>query len=86
MIDTQILEFIDIGDAIPTLDIYSKTRLIKFFNYLRIMNNYKPESMLFILFCKFFYFFQFLIIPLINTPEEEKNADSLIKIINPLNI
>ena len=82
MIDTQILEFIDIGDAIPTLDIYSKTRLIKFFNYLRIMNNYKPESMLFILFCKFFYFFQFLIIPLINTPEEEKNADSLIKIIN----
>ena len=82
MIDTQILQFIDIGDSIPNLDIYSKTRLIKFFNYFRIMNNYKPESILFILFCKFFYFFQFLIIPLINTPEEKKNSDSLIKIIN----
>ena len=82
MIETQILEFIDIGDSIPTLDIYSKTRLIKFFSYFRIMNNYKTNNILFILFCKFLYFFQFLIIPLINTPEEEKNADSLIKIIN----
>ena len=82
MIESRILEWIDLGDSVQTLEIYSKKKLLRFFNWFRIINKYKPDNVLFIFFCKFFYYFQFLIISLINTPEERKNSDSLIKVIN----
>ncbi len=82
MIEAKILDWIDLGDSLPLIEVYSKRNFLRIFNLFRIMNKNKPESVLFVLFCKFFFFFQFLIIPLINTPESKKKNDSLIKIIN----
>ena len=82
MIESNIMEWIDLGDSIQIMEIYSKKDLVKFFNCFRIMSKYKPENRFFILFVKFFFFFQIMMIPIINLKEESKKKDSLIKLLN----
>ena len=66
MIESNIMEWIDLGDSIQIMEIYSKKNLVRFLNFFRIMSKYKPENRIFILFVKFFFFFQFMMIPIIN--------------------
>ena len=82
MIESNIMEWIDLGDSIQIMEIYSKKNLVRFLNFFRIMSKYKPENRIFILFVKFFFFFQFMMIPIINVKEESKKKDSLIKLLN----
>ena len=44
MIESNIMEWIDLGDSIQIMEIYSKKDLVKFFNCFRIMSKYKPEN------------------------------------------
>ncbi len=57
MIEAKILDWIDLGDSLPLIEVYSKRNFLRIFNLFRIMNKNKPESVLFVLFCKFFFFF-----------------------------
>ena len=82
MIESNIMEWIDLGDSVQILEMYLNKRLIKLFNFFRIMNKYKSDSRFFIFLVKFFFFFQFMMIPIININEKQKKTDSLLKILN----
>ena len=82
MIESNIMEWIDLGDSVQILEMYLNKRLIKLFNFFRIMTKYKSDSRFFIFLVKFFFFFQFMMIPIININEKQKKTDSLLKILN----
>ena len=46
MIESNIINWIDLGDSMQSLDIYGKKKMIKFFNFIRVLTSLK----------KFFYF------------------------------
>ncbi len=48
MIESKIMEWIDLGDSIQIMEIYSKKDLVRFFNFFRIMTKHKPENRIFI--------------------------------------
>ena len=56
MIESNIINWIDLGDAMQNLDVYSKKKLVKFFNLIRILLSYKSFS---IFLCDFTIFFLF---------------------------
>ena len=82
MIESNIMEWIDLGDSVQILEMYLNKKLIKLFNFFRIMAKHKIDSRFFIFFLKFFFFFQFMMIPIINVKEKAKKTDSLIKLFN----
>ena len=82
MIESNIMDWIDLGDSVQILEMYLNKRLIKLFNFFRIMTKYKSDSRFFIFLVKFFFFFQFMMIPIININEKQKKTDSLLKILN----
>jgi hypothetical protein len=79
MIESQIMDIIDLGDSLQKIEIYSQDKLVKYFNIFRTMLKFQCEDLIFIYFLKFFFYFQFMMIPLINISEEAKNNDSLVK-------
>ena len=56
MIESNIINWIDLGDAMQNLDVYSKKKLVKFFNLIRILLNYKSFSIFFYFILQFFFF------------------------------
>ena len=79
MIESQIMDIIDLGDSLQKIEIYSQDKLVNYFNIFRTMLKFQCEDLIFIYFLKFFFYFQFMMIPLINIAEEAKNNDSLVK-------
>ena len=56
MIESNIINWIDLGDSMQNLDVYSKKKLVKFFNFMRVLLSYKTFSIFFFLILKFFFF------------------------------
>ena len=57
MIESNIMEWIDLGDSVQMLEMYLNKRLIKVFNFFRIMTKFKTDSRFFIFFSKILFFF-----------------------------
>ena len=47
MIESNIINWIDLGDSMQNLDVYSKKKLVKFFNLMRVLLSYKTFSIFF---------------------------------------
>ena len=82
MIETKIMDIIDLGDSLQKMEIYSQDNLVKYFNIFRIMLKYQTDEFILIFILKFLFYFHFLLIPLINISKKIKNHDSMIKAIN----
>ena len=80
MIESNIINWIDLGDSMQSLDVYGKKKWIKFFNFMRILVNYKSFSVFFYIILQFFFFLQILMLNLINI-DTTKDKDSTVTIL-----
>ena len=78
MIESKIIESVELDDTIQKTYIYSHSFLIKYFSFFRIMLKYKQQTLLLIFFLKFYFYFQFMIIPIVKTPKNYSENDTLI--------
>ena len=78
MIESKIIEWVELDDTIQKTYIYSHSFLIKYFSFFRIMLKYKQQTLLLIFFLRIYFYFQFMIIPIIKTPKNFYENDTLI--------
>ena len=81
MIESYVIELLDIGDSAQSMDTYSRKGLMKITNYFRILNKYKHTEILIDIFYLMIFFVQILAISLINVPCK---GDLLLEIIDYL--
>ena len=53
------------------LDVYSKKKLVKFFNLMRVLLSYKTFSIFFFLILKFFFFLQLMMLAIESIKDEK---------------
>lgn len=82
MIESNIVKWVDLGDSMQSLDVYSKKKWVKFFNLIRVMISFKKFSIFFYIVLKCFFFLQIIMLNLINIPEETDSAIQILKYIS----
>ena len=82
MIESNVLNYIEIGDSIQLNNIYKNKFQKNFFEFFRIMIKYKSTNITLLYFLKFIYFIQIMMLCLINLPEKFSKHDTLIKFFN----
>ena len=66
MIEPNIVNWIDLGDTMQSLEIYGKVYWLNFFKFLKILLKHKNISIFAYIILKFFYFLQIIMINLTN--------------------
>jgi hypothetical protein len=84
MIESNIINWIDLGDAMQNLDVYSKKKLVKFFNLIRILISYKSFSIFFYAILQFFFFLQIMFITIINIYKKYDHIISVLRYIRKI--
>ena len=79
MIESNIINWIDFGDSMQLLEVYTKKKLIKFFNLMKVLISYKDFSIFFFIIMKFFFFVQVMMITIVNI--EKKTDDNAVNIL-----
>ena len=82
MIESNFINYIDLGDSLSNIDIYGKNLLLNFFSIFKTMLQYKPTNIFLYYFLKFVFFIQILSITIINVPENDIKEDSMMKCLN----
>ena len=72
MIESNIINWIEFGDSMQLLEVYTKKKLIKFFNLMKVLISYKDFSIFFFIIMKFFFFVQVMMLTIVNI---DKNTD-----------
>ena len=78
MIESNIIKWIDLGESMQYLDVYGKSKWMKFFNLIKILISFKKFSIFFYIVLKSFYFLQIIMLNLTNLPDDN---DTAIKIL-----
>ena len=81
MIESNIFSYIDLGDSIQKIDIYSNSFLIFVFNLFYCLLKEKPNKLIIFFIFKFVYYIQILMITAINIPEDESEQDTIKKFL-----
>ncbi len=84
MIEDNVINYIDLGESMQNLDVYSKKGLIFFFKIFEIMLSYKVNNQIIFILLKIIFFLQVITISSISVPAEYKKNDYIIKIINSI--
>ena len=71
MIESNIINWIELGDSMQKLDVYGKKKTITLFNFLRILMIYNSFNTTFFIILHFIFFIQFAMLCLINVPQED---------------
>ena len=79
MIEPKIIECVEIGDSLQKMYIYNSNFMIHFFSFFRTMLKYKQNNLLLIIFLKLYFYFQFMMIPIIKISKKDSENDTLIK-------
>ena len=82
MIESNIINWIDLGDSIQYLDVYGKKKIVKIFNLMRVLISYKNFPIFLFLVFKFFFFLQILMLTTINVDKEDDNTITVLKYIS----
>ena len=77
MIESNIINWIELGDSMQKLDVYGKKKTITLFNFLRILMIYNSFNTTFFIILHFIFFIQLAMLCLINVPQED---DWIVKI------
>ena len=64
------------------LDVYSKKKLVKFFNLMRVLLSYKTFSIFFFLILKFFFFLQLMMLTIESIKDEKDHYINVLKYIS----
>ena len=81
MIEPKLIDWVELGDSMQKMYIYTNSYLIKYFSFFRIMLKYKQDKLLLLFFLKIYFYFQFMMIPVIQIPDEEIKYDTLLEFL-----
>ncbi len=84
MIECNIDKYVDFGDSIQLMNIYSKTFFVKFFKIYDTLNTYKIKNKMVFIFFKIIFYVQLMDITLLNASEDILKNDSCAKVINSI--
>ena len=70
MIEPKLIDWVELGDSMQKMYIYTNSYLIKYFSFFRIMLKYKQDKLLLLFFLKIYFYFQFMMIPVIQILDE----------------
>lgn len=82
MIESNIVKWVDLGDSMQYLDVYGKTKWMKFFNLIKVLIGFKKFSIFFYIVLKCFYFLQIIMLNLTNLSDENDTAIKILKYIS----
>ena len=82
MIESNIINWIDLGDSMQSLDIYGKKKMIKFFNFIHVLVSFTNFSIFFYIILKFFFFLQIMMLTLVNLEDKDDSAIVILKYIS----
>ena len=71
MIESNIINWIELGDSMQKLDVYGKKKMITLFNFLRILMIYNSFNTTFFIILYFIFFIQIAMLCLIDVPPED---------------
>ncbi len=83
MIEPKLIDWVELGDSIQKMYIYTSS-YIKLFSFFRIMLKYKLDKLLLIFFLKAYFYIQFMMLPVIKTPQEKVKYDTLLKFLTSI--
>ena len=81
MIESYVIELLDIGDSAQSMDTYSRKSLMKITSFFRLLHKYKHISLIFDVLLLMIFFVQIWAISLIHVPCK---GDLLLEIIDYL--
>ena len=70
MIESNIINWIELGDSMQKLDVYGKRKMVTLFNFLRILMIYNSFNTTFFIILHFIFFIQLAMLCLIDVPSE----------------
>ena len=82
MIESNIINWIDLGDSMQNLDVYSKKKLVKFFNLMRVILTYKTFSIFFFFNFKIFFFLQLMMLTIVNVEDKKDHTITILNYIS----
>ena len=82
MIESNIINWIDLGDSMQSLDIYGKKKMIKSFNFIHVLVSFTNFSIFFYIILKFFFFLQIMMLTLVNLEDKDDSAIVILKYIS----
>ena len=77
MIESNIINWIELGDSMQYIDVYGKKKTVKLFNFLRILMVYNSFTTFFFIILHFIFFIQLAMLSLLGVSSEN---DWIIKI------
>ena len=84
MIEPKLIDWVELGDSMQKMYIYTNSYLINYFSFFRIMLKYKQDKLLLLFFLKIYFYFQFMMIPVIQIPDEEIKYDTLLEFLTSI--
>ena len=79
MIEEKIIEWLDLGDSVQKVDLYGRPKLIKYFQYFRLLVKHGINSETFDLIIHLIYFLQIICLSMININEKD---DLILEVFN----
>ena len=79
MIESNIINWIDLGDSMQSLDIYGKKKMIKSFNFIHVLVSFTNFSIFFYI---IFFFLQIMMLTLVNLEDKDDSAIVILKYIS----
>ena len=77
MIESNIINWIELGDSMQYIDVYGKKKTVKLFNFLRILMVYNSFTTFFFIILHFIFFIQLTMLCLLDVPSDN---DWIVKI------
>ena len=77
MIESNIINWIELGDSMQYIDVYGKKKTVKLFNFLRILMVYNSFTTFFFIILHFIFFIQLAMLCLLDVPSDN---DWIVKI------
>ena len=77
MIESNIINWIELGDSMQKLDVYGKKKMITLFNFLRILMTYNSFSTTFFIILHFIFFIQLAMLCLVGVKDD---GDILVRV------
>jgi hypothetical protein len=82
MIESNIVNWIELGDSMQKIDIYNRSKLMNFYNLIKILISYKKFSIFFYIILKCFYFLQIIMLNLTNLTDENDTTVKILKYLS----
>lgn len=86
MIELKIYDWVDLGDSMQLIDVYSKSYLINYFKFFYLLNSYSNFPILFIIILKLVLFLQVMTLSIINLSPQNDYTLQIVSFLSNISI